>query len=401
MKKRLTDAFLKTVKRPAEGFVAYWDTESPLGVRVTPSVIAFHCMYRVHGKQARERLGRYPGISLTKARKLARDRVDGAKAGIDPRAEKRAAAAQEAKTHANNFGRLAGVFLEGYAKKRKTWQVVEATLTRDLAPWRNRPVTEITKADVKEALRAKLKSAGPYASNRLLAHTRRLFNWMMEEDYLAASPCAGVKPLLTDEEERERTLTETEIATLWKAWDGLGWFGSLCKLLLVTGCRRNEIAAMKWTDIRTAIDDNEQSTLHLAETKNGRPHDLPLSGIAMEILDALPRYKSEYVFAAAFGDRPGHVSGFSRAKRRCDELSGITGWRLHDLRRSVATYMVGLAIPLETVGKVLNHAPAGVTAKTYVRHSYAPEMRRALETWARKLQSIVRPTDDNVVQLRA
>ena len=86
------------------------------------------------------------------------------------------------------------------------------------------------------------------------------------------------------------------------------------------------------------------------------------------------------------GERP--ISGFSKAKARADKLSGITGWRLHDLRRTAATNMAKLGIPVSTISKVLNHASTSVTA-IYDRHSYLPEKREALERWAEKLKNLV------------
>ena len=95
------------------------------------------------------------------------------------------------------------------------------------------------------------------------------------------------------------------------------------------------------------------------------------------------------------------MSGFSQGKRRTDELceSRIPNWRLHDLRRTGATNMARLGISTELIGRVLNHAPERTVTGIYDRHSYLDEKRRALDTWERKLLSVIRPTSDNVVFL--
>ena len=151
---------------------------------------------------------------------------------------------------------------------------------------------------------------------------------------------------------------------------------------------------MRWADINF---EERVWTLPREMTKGDRSHEVPLSSMAMDILGSLPRL-GDYVFAGRKDGRP--ISGFSRAKKLCDTLSGIGGWRLHDLRRSAGTNMAKLEIAVSTISRVMNHKEVGVT-KIYDRHSYLPEKRRALETWSRKLASIIRPGDDDrVVPLR-
>ena len=153
---------------------------------------------------------------------------------------------------------------------------------------------------------------------------------------------------------------------------------------------------MRWGD----VDGDERLwTLAGAATKAGRAHVVPRSPLAMEILGDLPRFKGgEFAFSTTAGEKP--VSGFSRAKKRADTLAGMTDWRLHDLRRTAATEMRRLGIGRDVVGAILNHAPRGVTAEVYDQWEQLPEKRHALEAWARKIESIIRPTDDKVVPLR-
>ncbi len=115
-----------------------------------------------------------------------------------------------------------------------------------------------------------------------------------------------------------------------------------------------------------------------------------------EVLTALPRL-GDYVFSTTRGDRP--ISGYSKMKARLAQIASFNDWRIHDLRRSAATGMAQLGIPVSTISRILNHKEGGVT-KIYNRYSYQDEKRRALDTWGRKVESLVRPVVDNVVPLQ-
>jgi integrase len=138
-------------------------------------------------------------------------------------------------------------------------------------------------------------------------------------------------------------------------------------------------------------------TIPKDETKGNRTHEVPLSPLAMEVLTTLPRFADNYVFSTTGGAKP--ISGYSKIKNRADKLVGVEDWRLHDLRRTLGTGLASLGIPVSTISRVLNHKEGGVT-KIYNRYGYMSEKRIALETWARKIESLIRPTPDNVVELR-
>jgi integrase len=124
---------------------------------------------------------------------------------------------------------------------------------------------------------------------------------------------------------------------------------------------------------------------------------VPLSPAVIEELTALPR-TGTYVFSSTRGERP--ISGYSKIKARAEKLAGFDDWRIHDLRRTAGTGMARAGTAVSTISRVLNHKEGGVT-KIYNRYSYLDEKRHALETWARKVGSLVRPGADNVVPLRA
>jgi integrase len=390
--KKLTDISLQKIKAPAAGRIEVWDREFPaFGVRITDKgTKAFQLMYRFGGKLRRKTLGQYPVVTLSEAREQARTILNNAKAGHDPEL-----IAKLARLQANTFASVCDRFLASYDRRSRL--EAQRYLTRDLADWAARPIDTITRRDVIAAIDAKTK-AGVYAARRLLAYTRLLFKWAHRKDLIETSPVVDIEAPGT-EQERDRVLSAAEIEALWRAWGRMEWpFGPMLKLLLLTGQRRDEVASMRWSDIRARKDEQAKPvsqftaiewvwTIPRESTKGDRSHEVPLSAAAMEILGSLPRLQSPYVFPAR-GNAANHVSGYSKAKARSDELSGVSDWRLHDLRRTLGTGLAGLGIPVSTISKVLNHAEGGVT-KIYNRHSYWPEKKAALEAWAQKLGGIV------------
>jgi integrase len=141
---------------------------------------------------------------------------------------------------------------------------------------------------------------------------------------------------------------------------------------------------MRWEDIDL---DAALWTLPREQTKSDRLHEVPLSPLALDILDAVPQ-TTDYVFTTT-GSTP--ISGFSKAKIRSDSLSGITGWRVHDLRRTVASGMARIGVAPHVVEKVLNHASGQISgvAAIYNRHGYTDEKRGALGAWAKNLQNLI------------
>jgi integrase len=227
---------------------------------------------------------------------------------------------------------------------------------------------------------------GPYMANRTLAAIRKFYSWAVERDMVGASPVSNVSAL-GREEKRDRVLDDVEIMAFWEGCDKLGWpFGPLFQMLLVTAQRRDEVARMRWQD----VDLDAGTWIIPAEmTKSRREHSVPLSPLSLDILSNVPRMGGHVFSSNLRGDKP--VSGFNKSKKRLDGLSGLDGWRLHDLRRTAASGMARLNAPPHVLGKVLNHAPAslqGVTA-IYNRYAYEPQKREALEAWAEHIKAVL------------
>ena len=336
--------------------------------------------YRHNGATRKFTLGSHPAIDLKAARALAGKALRAAAEGRDPGQEK----AQARAASADTIDRAVAQFIERHCKRKnrpRTAQETERLLRLHVMPrWRGRAVSSITRRDVLDVLDRVVDAGAPIAANRVLAATRKLFNWLLARDIIATSPCAGVKPP-TDERSRDRVLDDKELRAVWLAAEEIGWpFGAMVKVLVLTGQRRDEVARMEWSEIDFG---DKLWTLPRERVKNDEKHEVPLSGAAIAVLKSVPRIAgSRYVFTTN-GKAPS--SGYSKGKRRLDALlSDMPPWRLHDLRRTTASGMARLGINLPVIEKVLNHASgsfAGIVG-VYQKHGFSQEKRRALEAWA-------------------
>jgi integrase len=291
------------------------------------------------------------------------------------------------------FGELAGEFIERHAKPNtRDWRKTEYLLGRDVLPfWGNRPIGGITRRDVIELVDRVADRGAPIHANRVLAALRVLFNWALARGVIEVNPAAGVKaPGI--ERVRERVLNETELRAVWRGADATPYpFGPFFKLLILTAQRRSEVAAMQWREIDEA---RALWTLPAARSKNKRGHEVPLASAAIDILRSIPRLDGSDLVFTTNGQTP--ISGFSKAKLRLDNASGVgltdrDEWRIHDIRRSVTTFMAEMAIPPHVVDKMLNHVSGAIrgVAAVYNVHGYTDERRRALDAWARRLAAVV------------
>ena len=191
---------------------------------------------------------------------------------------------------------------------------------------------------------------------------------------------------------RDKVLTDREIERVWNSAADMGFpFGPFIRLVLLTGQRRCEVAKLRWSDI-----DFEKKEWVQPETSNKsrRTHIVPLSEAAIDLLQSLPRFQSEWVFPATSGDHA--ISGFSKWKAELDRLSHTSGWTIHDLRRTMTTRMAMARVPSVVVELILNHSrrASNPIAAVYNRYDYMDERRTALEEWAKTVIAIAQPSID-------
>ena len=311
--------------------------------------------------------------------------------GHDPVAAKAKARADDKQL----FGVLMNEYLEVRAKdlKPRSLEQCRLHLLKYFMPLHKLPLKKIDRATVAAELRTIIRERGPVAADRGRSTLSAFFGWAIGEGIAEVNPVVGTNKA-SKNASRERVLADDELVAVWNAAPASD-FGRIVKLLMLTGQRRDEIAALR----RAEIADGALA-LPAARTKNGRAHDVPLSTQALAVLGDHPeRVGREYVF----GDGDGGFSGFSSAKERLDQASGVTDWTLHDLRRTMATRMADLGVQPHIIEAILNHVSghkAGV-AGVYNRSTYAAEKRAALDLWGTHVQMLLaRLEGANVTALR-
>jgi hypothetical protein len=252
--RKLTDRFVERAKPPARGRVEYFDAAFPgLALRITENGGRSWCaFYRFKGRLRRFTIGHYPAIKPAQARREAAAALERVREGVDPAEEKRAH--REMRTpEADTFGAVALDYLERHHRKNSresTFLEAKRDIERNVLPkWRSRPIASISRRDVVDLIDGVIARGAEVQANRTLARLRALFNWAIEKDRVAASPVARMK-LPTQEQARDRVLSDDELRWLWQGSDEIGWpFGPLVKLLLLTAQRRDEVAGMEWPEI--------------------------------------------------------------------------------------------------------------------------------------------------------
>ena len=399
----------KMAKAPKDKRIERFDSGADgLALRITDRGAKTWCIsYHFPDDQGRPKhhrytIGPWPAIRLTQAREEARKVKAEVRAGIDPkvaRAGEQTAARAKAQANARStFQAIAENYINRECSRLKRGREYDAAIRRELLPtWGARPIADLRRPHLIELTDALLDAGKPMAAYRVYEIAKRILNWAVERGEIEASPFATMKPP-APKVMRDRVLKPEEIKPVWEAWGAMDYpFGPLGKLLLMTAQRLNEVARMQWSEINR---NNSLWVIAADRTKSGRETEVPLSSLALEILDDLPRYADgDYLFTTTGGRRP--VSGFNKMKTRTDKLSGVTGWRLHDLRRTARTGLAELGVPEIITEMVMNHAPRNTLAKIYNRHEYAVEKRDALERWALRLREITEPPPENVVKLKA
>jgi integrase len=354
-------------------------------------------------------IGNYPAIKPAQARKEAQSALERVREGVDPAEEKRAR--REMRTpESDTFGAVASDYLERHVRannRLSTFKGTQRDLERNaLRKWRTRPIAGITRRDVIDLVEGIAARGASVQANRTLTGLGALFKWAVEKDRLKASPAEGVRPV-TQEQPRDRVLSDAELRWLWIACEEIRWpLGSVAKLLLLTAQRRNEVAGMTWAEIDL---DGAVWTIPRDKVKNNREHQVQLSTAAVAVVRTLPRF-GDLVFTTTLKTP---VSGFSKWKHRLDaamlaakraELGthkgdAIPHWTLHDLRRTATTGMARLKIAPHVVDRILNHTSGTISgvAAVYNRFEYLEERRAALEAWGRFVDGLITPAPANVI----
>lgn len=348
------------------------DVVRGLGVRVTASgAKSFIFEARIKGRPRRMTLGGWPDLTVVLARQKATEIRGRIALGEDPATEAEAARKEP------TFGDLTDMYLERHARPHKRSAKQDEYNIARYVPngWKSRRLSDISRSDVAR-LHAKIgETCGHYAANRTLALLRTVFNlarsWMM---FKAENPAQGIK--LFKERKRERYLNPQELQRVNAAllqepdWRWRTYF----PLALMLGTRRTELLEMRWADI-----DFAQRTWRIPETKAGNSHLLPLPGPVIAMLEDLPsRGESQWVFPGE--GAKGHIVEPAKAWQRIRERAGVADVRIHDLRHTLASWLVAQGFGLPLIGRALNHTQTATTAR--YAHLALDPVRAALEQTA-------------------
>jgi len=353
MRVQLTDRFCASAKA-AEAQTDYFDATIPgLALRVTSGGTKAWTL--LHGTPRRRvTLGRYPSVSLAAARTRALEVKDGRSAGT--------------------VAALAEVYLRSIQGLRSVGQI-ERRLRKDALPVIGHiQLHELHRRDVTRVLDAKMLDA-PITARRVFEDIRAMLRWSVARGDLDHNPIDGMKgPPIS--KPRTRVLSDDEIRALWRA---LSEFkpevARVIKLCLITGQRVGEVAGLTSDELDLA---RKVWNIPGARTKNGHPHCVPLSAIALDIINQADGLSIDQAQVSSII----HYNQFGLAPR----------WTAHDLRRSALTGMARLGIAPIVIGHVANHrttTKAGITLGVYVHHAYEDEKRDALSRWATRLQTII------------
>ena len=326
--------------------------------------------YKIGGKTRRLVLGHATAIKPARAREIAGELHAKVRLGRDPASEKR----ERVQRTLNTFGTVSERFLDQYKRRPRTKYEVERHLQKYAAPLHPAPFEAITLRDVADLLAKIDKASGPVTANRVRATLSTVFSWAMREGLAPTNPIANTNK--REEKSRDRVLSNDELKRIWNTV-GDDAYGTIVKLLILTGQRRGEISGLYWSEI-----DFSTGAVNLPgdRTTNKRPHVIPLSSAAQALLTKLPRVRDP-VF---------EFTAWAYQKDLLDKRSGVRGWTIHDIRRTVATGMADIGIAPHIIEQILNHQSGhkGGVAGIYNRSSYAAEKAAALVRWDEHVASI-------------
>jgi len=338
---KITDMTIQTVTLPTQGRTFVWDNGSPLGLQISATGVKSFVV--ILGRR-RKTIGQYGHITLQQARTAAKQlKAEHTLGRLVPSSRSLSDARDE--------------YLKAITIRANTRRYYERNLHR-LPDIR---LTEVSAADLNRVLDV----LPPPARGQALKTFSAFFRWCIRRHYLDTSPCIRFKA--DQATTRDRVLTDDEVRAVWNASMQLGEWGCMIRLCLLTGQRRGELSNPSLVVIRQS-----SLTIPARLAKNNKEHSIPLSPTSIKL----------------FQNLTGPVGKRDDLKIRLDELSGVTGWVVHDCRRTVASGLQKCGVRPEVIEAILNHAKPGVVG-VYQKYDYFPEMVDAFTKWESRLQEIV------------
>ena len=354
----LTDRSVKSLKPKPKQYEVRDAALRGLAIRVnTDGTKTWTLIVSKGGRRQRVTLGHYPDLRLADARRRASERK------------------QSGYRVGGTVETVFASYLEEIKKTRRAWRDVEQVARLYMFPVMGpRQLDTITAADGVEMMDLISRKSSDNRAAKSLAYLRPFFRWAAGRSIIPVNPWAVIVPPSSTTSARERVLTDDELKKIWAfAKNDTYPFGPFLQLLIITAQRRAEVGGMMWNEL-----DHERRlwSIPKARHKQKRGHEVPLPSAAMDIITPLPHH-CDWLFSTT---RKSPISGFGKFKERIDKATGVTGWRLHDIRRTAATRMAELQVPRFVIARVLGHSDTSITA-TYDRASYRGEKLEALGKW--------------------
>lgn len=400
---------------PGKAEAFFWDATLPgFGLRAYASGRRqWVAQYRDGtGRTRRATLGDARVVELDEAREGARKLLSRVELGSDPQAEKQAA------RRAMRVSAFVEAYLADVEKRLKprSFAEVKRHLEHHVKPLHQEAVREVGRSAIVKLLDGISRDSGPVAANRVRSSLSAMWVWGLRSGTIEGENSVVHVPKPGSEAPRERVLTDAELALVWQATAGDHDHDRIVRLLMLTGARREEMAGMGWKEIEGSL-----WTLPRARSKNGLQHEVPLGALALAQLP--PKRDGR---AQVFGEGKDGFSGWSRCKDRLDERIfellrkafterqerepktdevACPKWTLHDLRRTLSTWLNENGTEPHVVEAVLNHVSGAArrgVAGVYNRAQYREPKQAALARWEkhiRKLAGLPAVTAGNVVTL--
>jgi len=428
--------------------VDYFDSDlDGFGVRVSHTGKKYFVRRLIGKKRVRVMIGSHPIKAAEDARSEAKIKLGLMESGTDPNEQTRVQnRIKEIEAQRLTVKELVKEYIERHAMTfKRSWEADERLLNKEIVQvWGKRKASDITKRDITLLLESIVDRGTPAMSNQVLKITRKMFNFAVERDILQHTPFTGVKALAPNVS-RERTLTETEIRTLWGSVNAAVMSDDIrrsLKLVLLTAQRPGEVSGMHTKEI-----NGHWWTIPAERSKNGKEHRVYLTVTVLDIINAAiediqqglikhnMRMKKEnkkevpitypysgYIFptphraknqpidshalpvavrrnlAWPLTDKNGNPLYNKAGKPVTENKLNVDQFTPHDLRRTAATFMAGMGYMDEIIDAVLNHVKQGII-RTYNRHDYDKEKQQALEAWERKINGIISTKESNVIPI--
>lgn len=423
---------------PPKGRADYvwWADDLPrFGLRARDSgkgiVRTWVVQYRADGKSRRMKIGHVAFLSADAARKaaekvLAKVTLDG-----DPQSDKATKRAKDKVTLGSQVENYLA-FIERVpsqrtkrARRANTLREARHYLRDDWKPLHEKALHRIKRVDVAAHLQSMVTAGRAIPAERARMWLLAFFAWAIAAGLCDDNPVVGTNPT-AGPSKRDRVLDDGELAEIWSACnsDDIGQYGIIIRLLILTACRRSEIADLKWREL-----DLDGAVIHLpaTRTKNAQPHDVPLAPLAVSILRTVRRGDREHLFGQGERGYQGWTEAkevldrrIAEAREKAGNAEPMAHWTPHDLRRTAATVMAespydpaskqprdpnkryGLGVLPHVLEAVLNHMSghkSGV-AGIYNKATYEPEKRQALALWADYVAALVEGEERKLLPFR-